>query len=221
MITLRTMGLALGMGLAAMASHPSGTTAADSVGAIAIVGEIGGPPADFRPDRTGKGAAGEWTIVSDATAEGGRALAQMSPDQTDYRFPLAIYQPVIASDVDVSVRFKAVAGRVDRAGGIAVRILDADNYYVARANALEDNVNFYRVVRGVRQQIRGTRAKVTSEMWHTIGLRANGDKFTVMFDGRILFTVSDAAFAGPGKVGLWTKADSITRFDSLKIHVRQ
>jgi hypothetical protein len=192
--------------------------AAGPADAITMAGEIGHPPADFRIERTGKGATGQWTIVSDSTAEGGRALAQLSSDPTDYRFPLAIYELVSATDMEVSVRFKAVAGRVDRAAGIAVRLKNADNYYVARANALEDNVNFYRVVTGVRQQIHGVRTKVTSEEWHTLGIRATGNRFAVMFDGRTLFTADDSTFVGPGKVGLWTKADSVTHFNDLTIH---
>ena len=79
--------------------------AAGPADAVTMAGEVGQPPADFRIDRTGKGATGQWMIVSDSTAEGGRALAQLSPDQTDYRFPLAIYEPVTATNVDVSVRF--------------------------------------------------------------------------------------------------------------------
>jgi hypothetical protein len=185
---------------------------------VTMAGEVGHPPADFRTDRTGKGATGQWTIVFDSTTEGGRALAQLSPDPTDYRFPLAIYEPISATNVDVTVRFKAVDGRVDRAAGIAVRLTDADNYYVARANALEDNVNFYRVVKGVRQQIHGVRTKVTSDEWHTLGIRATGNRFAIMFDGRTLFTADDSTFPGSGQVGLWTKADSITHFDNLTIH---
>ena len=103
-------------------------------------------PEGFRMARTGQGAPAAWSVVDDASVPAGRVLAQTSTDQTDYRFPLAIYDGVSAKDVEVTVRFKAVAGRVDRAGGIAVRLTDADNYYVLRANALEDNVNFYHVV---------------------------------------------------------------------------
>src|SRR5262245_17610102 len=104
--------------------------------------------AEFMQWRTGEGDPAEWTVVVDASAEGGRAIAQVSKDKTGYRFPLAIYKPFSGTDVEVSVRFKPVAGTVDQAGDIAVRLLTPDDYYVARANALEDNVRFYRVVRG-------------------------------------------------------------------------
>jgi hypothetical protein len=110
-----------------------------------------------------------------------------------------------------------MAGKGDRAGGLAVRLTDADNYYVVRANALEDNVNLYRVIKGRRQQIKGASAKVSSGEWHTIGLKAQGPRLSVSFDGKPLFTAEDRTFPGPGKVALWTKADSVTRFDRLEI----
>ena len=114
-------------------------------------------PANLEPDftlwRTGQGGAGEWILVTDPTAAGGRAIAQVSKDRTDYRFPLAVYKPYSGKDVEVSVRFKPVAGTVDEAGGIAVRLSTPGDYYVARANALEDNVRFYRVV--IRDRMAG------------------------------------------------------------------
>jgi Galactocerebrosidase, C-terminal lectin domain len=213
--------LGVAIGATVLTGHAGIGAAAAPTDVIMMTGEVGQLPEAFRTDRTGKGAIGQWDVVSDPTAELGRALAQLSPDQTDYRFPLAIYQPISASNVEVTVRFKAMAGEVDRAGGIVVRFTDAHNYYVARANALEDNVNFYRVVRGVRQQIRGARTKVSSDEWHSLGLRATGSQFSVTFDGKTLFTAEDNTFPGPGKVGLWTKADSVTRFDSLAIHKLQ
>jgi hypothetical protein len=124
---------------------------------------------------------------------------------------------VSATNVDVTVRFKAVAGRVDRAGGIAIRLADPDNYYVLRANALEDNVNFYRLVKGSRREIQGASAKVASDVWHVLRLKAEADTFRISFDGKLLFTVKDLTFANAGKVALWTKADSVTRFDTLSI----
>jgi hypothetical protein len=179
--------------------------------------EIGSPPAGFQFARTGQGDLGRWIVVSDETSFAGRAIEQSSTDRTDYRFPLAILDSVVAKNVDVSLKFKPVAGRVDQAGGIAVRVLDGDNYYVVRANALEDNVRFYRVVKGRRQQIDGVNTKVTSGEWHSLGLKAQGDRFTIEFDGKTLFTTSDKTFAEPGTVALWTKADSVTRFDQIAI----
>jgi len=180
--------------------------------------DVGSPPAGFQFARTGQGELGRWIVVSDETSSAGRAIEQSSTDRTDYRFPLAIISSVDAKNVDVSLEFKPVAGRVDQAGGIAVRVLDGDNYYVVRANALEDNVRFYRVVKGRRQQIDGVNIKVTSGKWHSL-LKAQGDRFSVAFDGKTLFTTSDKTFAGPGKVALWTKADSVTRFDQIAVDV--
>jgi len=181
--------------------------------------DVGSSPAGFQFARTGQGDLGRWIVVSDETSFAGRAIEQSSTDRTDYRFPLAILDSVIAKNVDVSLKFKPVGGRVDQAGGIAVRVLDGDNYYVVRANALEDNVRFYRVVKGRRQQIDGVNTKVTGGEWHSLGLKAQGERFTIEFDGKTLFTTSDKTFAGAGKIALWTKSDSVTRFDQIAIDV--
>src|SRR5215212_9387269 len=178
---------------------------------------VGSLPAQFESTLTGDGQIGFWAVVQDDTAQGGRALEQRTPDPTDYRFPLAIHQPVVACDLEVSIRFKPVAGRADQAGGIAIRVLDADNCYVVRANALENNVRFYRVVSGKRQQLAGADTRVTSGEWHKLTLRAEEDRFTVWFDGQELFSATGRAFGVEGRVALWTKADSVTRFDRLEI----
>jgi hypothetical protein len=179
--------------------------------------DVGSPPADFDFALTGQGKAGQWRVVMDTTASGGRAIEQSDADRTDYRFPLAIQHSFSAKNVDASVRFKAVAGTVDQAGGIVVRLIDPDNYYVARANAMEDNVRFYRVVKGRRQELAGANLRVTANEWHTLGLRADGDSFTVSFDATPLFTSTDKTFANAGKFALWTKADSITRFEQIEL----
>ena len=197
-----------------------GSAALSQNGAIMIDVEkmsVGAPPADFQFAQTGRGGPGRWIVVSDASAAGGRAIEQTSRDTTDYRFPLAIYQPSQAGNVDVVVRFKAVAGKVDRAAGIAVRLSDQDNYYVTRANALEDNVRFYRMVKGRREQLASADVKVASGAWHTLGLRAEGERFTITFDGKQVLTATDRTFGAAGQVALWTKADSVTRFDRIEI----
>jgi hypothetical protein len=178
---------------------------------------LGSPPAGFTFARTGQGGEGAWTVTADKTATGGRAIEQTSTERTDYRFPLAIHESLSAANLDVEIRFKAVAGKVDQAAGIAVRLADADHYYVARANALEDNVRFYRVVGGRREQLQGANLKVTPNEWHTLGLRAEGERFTVTYDGKTLFSTTDKTFADAGGVALWTKADSVTRFDQVTI----
>jgi hypothetical protein len=205
--------------LLAIASVATADQAAAQQESIITLGNAppGQLPAGFGTARTGKGAPAAWSVVEDSSVPLGKVLAQTSTDQTDYRFPLAIYDGITAKDIEVSVRFKAVGGRIDRAGGIAVRLADPDNYYVLRANALEDNVNFYHVVCGSRRQISGASVKVPSDQWQTLTLRAVGDQFTITFNDRTLFTATDRTFANAGKVGLWTKADSVTWFDALTI----
>lgn len=179
----------------------------------------GAEPADFAFWRTGQGAASQWTAVADPTAAKGRAIAQISKDRTDYRFPLAVYKPFSGKNLEISVRFKPVAGTVDEAGGVAVRLRTPDDYYVARANALEDNVRFYRVVKGRREQLAGANIKVSANQWHTLALKAEGDRFTVSFDGKALISAQDETFPDAGQVALWTKADSVTYFDTISIRL--
>jgi hypothetical protein len=180
---------------------------------------VGSPPEGFTFARTGHGGAAQWSVTADPSASASKVIEQISTDRTDYRFPLAVHEATSAANVEVSLRFKAVAGKVDQAAGIAVRLRDADNYYVVRANALEDNVRFYRVVKGRREQLEGANLKVAGGEWHSLALRTEGDRFTVSYDGRALFTARDATFAGTGKVALWTKADSVTRFEQISITV--
>jgi Galactocerebrosidase, C-terminal lectin domain len=208
-------GLALFIALLAFAGAAWGQRSGPMVMDLSRLAE--NLESDFTLWRTGQGGAGEWVLVTDPSAAGGRAIAQVSKDRTDYRFPLAVYKPYSGKDVEVSVRFKPVAGVVDQAGGVAVRLQTPDDYYVARANALEDNVRFYRVVKGRREQLASANTKVSANAWHTLALKAEGDRFTVTFDGKELLTARDATIPQPGKVALWTKADSVTYFDTLSI----
>jgi len=169
---------------------------------------------DFEFAATGNGQSGEWSIVRDDATQ---ALAQTGTDATDDRFPLAIYRPFSGRNVYVSIRFMPVSGNLDRAGGVVVRLTSAGDYYLARANALENNVRFYRVVGGKRHMIAGVDAPVASGAWHTLGIAARDDRFIILFNGRELFGATDAKVPGPGKVGLWTKADSVTWFESIRI----
>lgn len=176
----------------------------------------GAPPAGFRFARTGSGAPGRWVVQADPTAPAGdHVLVQTDGDATDHRFPIAVAEGLTAKDVRVEVRCKPTAGRGDRACGVVVRYLDADHYYVARANALEDNVRLYRVVGGRREQLASWSGPVASDVWHALALEARGDRLRVLWEGRPILEENDPTFPGPGAIGLWTKADSITSFDEL------
>jgi Galactocerebrosidase, C-terminal lectin domain len=216
---LNKFGFAAAIAACAIACAASAGLAQQRTTMIAIEKmDVGGPPPGFEFARTGQGGPGQWVVVNDPTATGGHAIEQSSADQTDNRFPLAIYSPLSVKNIAAVVRFKSVAGKIDRAAGVVVRLIDPNNYYVVRANALEDNVRFYRVVKGRREQIEGANLKASANEWHTLGLKAEGDRFTVTFDGKQLFTTSDRTFTEAGRFALWTKADSVTRFDRIEIN---
>lgn len=145
----------------------------------------------------------------------------MSRVAVDNRFPLCVFDTVKASDVELGVSFTPIAGKIDQAAGLMFRVKDASNYYVARANALENNVNLYHVVRGVRRQIAGVNVPVLTGKVQQLGVRIEGDAIKVSFDGRSLINVNDRTIQGSGAVGLWTKADSLTAFYELTVSVLQ
>jgi hypothetical protein len=118
--------------------------------------------------------------------------------------------------VAVEVSYMALGGKVDQAGGIVLRY-SPENYYVARANALEDNIDLFKTVRGKRSKIQEAPVKVTAGQWHTLRFEAKGPRLKITFDGRVVIEKDDRTFSNPGKVGLWTKADSVSAFTNLKI----
>jgi hypothetical protein len=166
---------------------------------------------------TGIGRPPDWQAVADPDGPDGWTLAEMGGDPTDLRFPLCISEQAVTRDVDATLRFKPLSGTRARVAGLMFRAQSANDYYVVRANALEDNVRFYRVVKGKREQLAGANIKFFPNVWHTLGLKAQGDRFSIFYDGKTLFTAEDNTFAGPGKVALWTKADSVTHFDTIAI----
>jgi len=175
-------------------------------------------PAKFHTAKTGGGTAEKWSVVVDPAAPSKpNVVAQTSTDQADYRFPLLISDEGSFQDLDLSVGFKAVSGSVDRAGGLVFRLRDPNNYYIVRANALEDNYRLYHVVNGRRSQFAGANFKVTSGEWHELRVEATGNKITCYYDGAKKIEATDSTFKDAGKVGLWTKADSVTYFDDLNV----
>jgi hypothetical protein len=178
---------------------------------------------------TGRGASGEWLTVKDGTAPSKpNALSQTRMDETNYRFPVCVYEGVVTADADISVRFKPVKGRVDQAAGIVWRYQDKDNYYVVRANALENNVVLYKVHNGKRADIDpvgsglftyGRKTNIPSGEWGSLRVKAQGSRFVVYINAKQLFEVEDSTFQKAGRIGLWTKADSYTLFDDLEITI--
>jgi hypothetical protein len=178
----------------------------------------GEPPKGFTTALTGQGTIGQWVVMKEATAPSQpNILAQTSQDKTDYRFPIAITDGTSYKDLALSVRFKAISGKVDQGAGLVFRLKDKDNYYVARANALEDNFRLYHVVNGKRIQFAGANVKVSSQEWHEIKIEARGDEFKCYYDGQLKFNAKDSTFKDAGKIGVWTKADSVIYFDDLTV----
>lgn len=187
---------------------------------------VGQPPAGFQFGHTARaGTPGRWEVQ----AEGENTfLAQLDADAARSRFPVAVLQDVTTADVDLSVRFRPISGRVDQAAGLVWRYQDEDNYYIVRANALEDNVVMYKVENGRRTDLPlrgegrtyGKPAEVPAGQWSTLRVTAGGPVFDLYYNGARLFTVEDTTFTGAGRVGVWTKADSVTHFDDLAVTVR-
>lgn len=173
-------------------------------------------PGGFSFDRTGDGKRGRWLVREEAGAPSGRrVLTQTDDDDTDYRFPLAVAGAPELKNLKLSVKCKTVAGKVDQVCGLVFRYRDADNYYVARTNALENNVRLYHVKQGRRVQFAGWNGKVPKNLWYDFAIEAREDRFQVFFQGRQVIEARDRTFSGAGKLGVWTKADSATFFDEL------
>ena len=171
----------------------------------------GQPPAGWTATRTGKGEA-KWAVVADETAPSKPNVLKQSGEAT---YPVCIKDDTALKDGFVEVKFKALSGKEDQAGGLIWRCKDADNYYIARANALEDNVTIYHTVRGKRTEKKRAELKVSSKEWHTLRVDFQDTHFVVTFDGNKVLEWDDDTFTEAGKVGVWTKADSVTVFDDF------
>ncbi len=175
-------------------------------------------PANFNDVRTGRGLQGQWLVIPDPSAPTRpNVVAQNSADPTDSRLVLLVANQGSFKDLRLSVKFKTVSGEVDRAAGLAFRLKDANNYYVLRVNTLEDNCRLYRVVAGKKRPFAGANFEVGTGEWHELTVECVGNKIICYYDGKKKIEATDDTFADAGKVGLWTKADSVTYFDDLTI----
>src|SRR2546425_1335805 len=199
------MAALVGIGYAQSASYNFDNDAVDK------------PLAGFTSYATGGGPAGKWLVkeISDAPS-GKRVVEQTDADSTDTRFPVLIADKGEYADLDVSVKGKALSGKVDQGIGLVFRFRDPKSYYIVRANALENNFRLYRMVNGRRLQFAGANVKVPSGTWHTLRVAAQGDHIVCYFNGKALIDAHDKTYT-TGKIGLWTKADSVIAFDDLQV----
>jgi hypothetical protein len=172
---------------------------------------VGTAPAGWTATKTGTGEA-KWTIEKDETAPSKPNVLKQSGQAT---YPVCIKDDTSLKDGFVEVKFKPISGREDQAGGLVWRAKDSNNYYVARANALEDNVAIYYTVNERRTEKKRVSMKIASNQWHTLRVDFQGTHFSVMCDGKKALDWDDETFKDAGKVGVWTKADSVTVFDDF------
>lgn len=187
-----------------LAAAPSETVNFDKV-------EAGKAPAGWSATQTGSGQA-KWAVVADDTAPSKPNVLKQSGQAT---YPVCIKDDTSLKDGFVEVKFKPISGREDQAGGLIWRAKDVNNYYVARANALENNVTIYDTVNGRRTERKRTKMTVAVNQWHSLRIDFRGNQFAVTFDGKKAIEWTDEKFKDAGKVGVWTKADSVTSFDDF------
>src|SRR6266516_47885 len=196
-LTIIAMGVATGLAIAETVNF-------DDI-------KTGAAPAGWTATQTGRGTA-KWAIEKDDSAPSKPNVLKQSGQAT---FPVCFKNNTNIKDGFVEVKFKPVAGKEDQAGGVIWRLQDGNNYYIARANALENNVTIYHTNEGTRTEKKRTNMKVASGEWHTLRVDFSGNHFTVTFDGKKAIEWADETFKDAGKVGVWTKADSVTEFDDF------
>lgn len=206
--TSLVLALTLGTASCAVAAEPFKMSLEE-----AKVGEL---PSGWVVAKTGRGPGSVWKVLEDPSAPGGKAIAQTSAEGPNSLFNLCVAENAKFDDVDLAVSFKAVAGRIDQGGGPVWRYKDADNYYVARMNPLEDNYRVYKVVRGKRLQLGSADVKAPAGQWHTLRIVHVANHIRCYLNGKVCLDVKDDTFKEPGKIGLWTKADAQTSFASLE-----
>ncbi len=200
-VTMLVLG-ALIAGVASAAQAETTNFDSDSAGSL---------PLGWTSGSTGGGSP-RWTIEADPTAPSRPNVLKQSGSGP---FPWCVKRAASLADGAVEVKFKPLAGREDQAGGVVWRWKDGDNYYIARANALENNVSLYYTERGRRRTLKYVDAPVAGNAWHTLRAEFKGSHIRVLFDGKAYIELDDSHITGPGAVGVWTKADSITAFDDF------
>ncbi|HMS82994.1 MAG TPA: hypothetical protein PKD12_05050 [Nitrospira sp.] len=161
--------------------------------------------------------AGDWQVIStDKATSPPHVLAQLHGKGAEHAYKLVLVQGTEAEDIDLSVKLLPIAGKADMGGGLIWRAADERNYYLVRANPLEQNIRIYRVVNGVRHMIQNFDHVIDIRQWHRLRVQMRGCDVRVWFDEQAVFTLCDHRFA-KGHVGLWTKSDAVTYFDDVHL----
>ncbi len=190
--------------------------------------EVGSVPSGWSVARTGEGPGSEWQVLEDESAPAGsKVLGQVSMEGPRPMFCLCIADDTAYTDVDLSVAFKGVQGKIDQGGGPVWRLQDENNYYITRMNPLESNFRLYKVIDGKRTQLASADVEIPDEeagtddpllgKWHTIRVVHRGNQIECTLNGELRLQFEDDSIPGAGKVGLWAKADAVTSFDNLTV----
>ena len=166
---------------------------------------------------TGVGRPPNWQPVADPDAPDGWALTETAGDPTDLRFPLCISEQAVTRDFDATLRFKPISGTRAQVAGLMFRAQSANDYYVVRANSLDNSVRLYRMEKGKRSQLAAKEVPIEAGQWHSLRVIAANDRFEVALDGKPLFDVTDRSLPQSGPLGVWSQADSVTRYGSLLV----
>ncbi|MBH0191719.1 MAG: hypothetical protein HP492_08170 [Nitrospira sp.] len=177
-------------------------------------------PAEFQVGTLFDGRpAGEWKVLdTDRAKSPPRVLGQLMGKGAEHAYKMVLIDGIKASDIELEVSFLPIEGKADMGGGLIWRAADDRNYYLTRANPLEQNIRIYRVVKGVRHLIQNFDQIVDIRQWHTLRVITNGCQVQVFFDGKRVFDLCDQTFT-TGQVGLWTKSDAVTYFDDLTLRI--
>ena len=175
----------------------------------------GALPAGWRAGITGPGQP-QWAVTPDPSAPSAPNVLKQSGEVASHSYPWCVDTNISLKNGFVQVKFKPVSGKEDQAGGLVWRWQDGDNYYIARGNALEDNIILFRTEGGERKELHRVPMKVAPNQWHTLRVDFYGSHFTVTFDGQKAMDWDDDVFTKAGAAGVWTKADSVTLFDDFQ-----
>ncbi|ODV43781.1 hypothetical protein AWV79_14790 [Cupriavidus sp. UYMMa02A] len=172
---------------------------------------VGAPPPGWTIGSTGGGSP-KWSVQGDSTAPSPPNVLKQLGIGT---FPWCVKKDIAIADGFVEVKLKPLSGKEDQAGGVVWRWTSGESYYLARVNALENNIAFYYVERGRRRELKAVDVKVRRDAWQTLRAEFSGTHVRVFFNGKPYIEADDHHIAGPGAVGVWTKADSVTAFDDF------